>query len=144
MADVLLSGGPEGVCAVVSDNLFMRVWAVPGPMCTCPANAWPILTPALNSEWGTWMLGVSLPVDMDHEASPAWIQTGQDCCGVAHCATYMCMLCAARRLNRDNHALHPPAVISAMTGQVEVSVALQVRCGPACQLHAVLCRAVRM
>jgi hypothetical protein len=34
--------------------------------------------------------------------------------------TYCC------RLNRDNHALHPPAVVSAMTGQVEVSVALQV------------------
>jgi hypothetical protein len=38
-------------------------------------------------------------------------------------AAVLCFMC---RLNRDNHALHPPAVVSAMTGQVEVSVALQV------------------
>jgi hypothetical protein len=43
----------------------------------------------------------------------------------------------ACRLNRDNHALHPPAVLSAMSGQVEVSVSLQVGCS--CRCHCCYC-----
>lgn len=43
--------------------------------------------------------------------------------------------CCCCRLNRDNHALHPPAVLSAMTGQVEVSMALQVGCQIFQNLH---------
>lgn len=45
-----------------------------------------------------------------------------------------CMVCpsCAHRLNRDNHALHPAAVLSATSDQVEVAVALQVgACGVA-------------